>query len=119
MNRHGRQMLLAEVGAAGQARIASALAQVPGDGVAALVAARYLAGAGVGRILVRSAALAAAAARVDAALPIQVDPLLPAAAADNAFDLRDPAARAVASGARTALRILRGILDGPPAGDGS
>jgi hypothetical protein len=112
-------MRLGDVGAAGQARIASALARVPGDGPAALVAARYLAGAGVGRIVVRSDALARAAARVDGALRVEIDPLLPAEAGDDAFDLRDPAARAVASGARSALQALRGILERPAAGDGS
>jgi len=112
-------MRLAEVGAGGQARIASARAQVPGNGPAALVAARYLAGAGVGGIVVRSDALAAAAARVDGTLHVQVDPLLPAESADDAFDLRDPAARALASGARSALTTVRGILEGPAAGDRS
>lgn len=112
-------MRLAEVGAAGQARIASALARVAGDGPAAVVAARYLAGAGVGRIVVRSDALAVAAARVDGAVRSEIDPLLPAETGDDAFDLRDPAARVVASGARSALRTLRGILEGPLAADGS
>ena len=39
MNRHGRQTRLAEVGSAGQARIASARVEVAGDGLDAFVAA--------------------------------------------------------------------------------
>jgi hypothetical protein len=116
MNRHGRQTRLAEVGSTGQARIAAARVQVAGDGLASLVAARYLAGAGVGCVGVRGAALASAVSRVDGAVGIEVDPGLPGEAADDGFDLRDPAARAVASGARTALDALREILASPSPG---
>jgi hypothetical protein len=110
MNRHGRQTRLSEVGAGGQAKIAGARVRVGGEGLAPLVAARYLAGAGVGSVCVRTHELAGAAARVDAAIRVEVDPSLLAAAPDEAFDLVDPAARAVASGALTALGALREVL---------
>lgn len=50
--RYVRQVLLREVGAAGQARVAAAHVVVTGQGVAARVCALYLAGAGVGRLTV-------------------------------------------------------------------
>jgi molybdopterin/thiamine biosynthesis adenylyltransferase len=111
MNRHGRQTRLAEVGSTGQASIGAAEVQVGGEGIASLVAARYLAGAGVGAVRVRSATVAAAIARVDSAIRIEVDADLSDEIPDDAFDLRDPAARSLAIGARTALDILRGILE--------
>jgi hypothetical protein len=110
MDRHGRQTQLAEIGSAGQARIASARVEVAGEGLASLVAARYLAGAGVAAVRVRSAELAAAVSRVDGAVRAQVDPTLPDGPLDAPFDLRDPAACSVASGARTALNMLRAVL---------
>jgi molybdopterin/thiamine biosynthesis adenylyltransferase len=118
MNRHGRQTRLAEVGSAGQARIASARVEVAGDGLDAFVAARYLAGAGVGSVCVGSEALAAAVAPVDAAVHVEVDRAGAAEAHVDAFDLRDPAARAVARGARSALNALRAILEPSPPSDG-
>jgi hypothetical protein len=110
MNRHARQMRLAEVGAAGQAKIASARVPVGGEGLASLVAARYLAGAGVGSVCVRTQELAGAVARVDPAIRIDVDARLAGSLPDDAFDLLDPAARSVASGARMALGALREVL---------
>jgi hypothetical protein len=119
MNRHGRQTRLAEVGSAGQARIAAARAEVAGEGLASVVAARYLVGAGVGSVRVRNPALAAAVARIDGVVAVAVDASLSDTAPDDAFDLRDPAARAVASGARMALEVLRGILEAPSPRDRS
>ena len=52
IERYHRQMLLPEWGAAGQERIGAARVAVRGRGPAAAVAVRYLAGAGVGALLV-------------------------------------------------------------------
>jgi hypothetical protein len=115
MDRHARQARLAEVGAAGQARIGRAVVDVRLDGFAADVAARYLAGAGVAAVRVRDSALGAGARALDARVRIDVDASL-AVAADSdggASDLRDPAAREFARGAREALRALRVALHGP------
>jgi hypothetical protein len=113
VRRHSRQSRLADVGEAGQARIARAVAVVPGQGIAAGVAARYLAGAGVAGVRVKDPAAAQAARAVDPAVKVEVDADLP-----DAFPawpvgdatLTDPAARAVASGAMLALRALRDAL---------
>jgi molybdopterin/thiamine biosynthesis adenylyltransferase len=71
--RHDRQARLAEVGAEGQARIARSVVLVPGEGFAADVAVRYLAGAGVARLRVGSGALAETALAVDPAVEVEVD----------------------------------------------
>jgi [CysO sulfur-carrier protein]-S-L-cysteine hydrolase len=99
MSRYARQVRLAEVGAAGQARIAGALADVPLDGLAADVAALYLAGAGVGRLRLRSDQAAAAARSINAEVDAEVDASLQADPGADAFDLRHSAARDVARGA--------------------
>lgn len=88
-----RQLLLAEIGPEGQARIASATARVLGAGAGASlaheVAERYARGAGFG-------ALAEGAIDIDALAP---EPLVAA-----------PAARAVLAGARAALAEMRAAL---------
>jgi hypothetical protein len=112
MNRHARQARLADVGSAGQGRIASSRVTVEGDGLAAVVAGRYLAGAGVAAVRVRSAAIAAAVRGVDPSVGIAIDPAIDGRL-DEGWDLRDPAARAVATGARAALRALRRSLETP------
>jgi len=116
VDRHDRQSRLAGVGAAGQQRIAAALVDVQADGLAGEVAARYLAGAGVGRLHVRDRALAQAAASVDPSVRVEVGASpAPAATAGPSTDelpgFRDPSARDVARGAREALRALRGLLE--------
>lgn len=86
--RHLRQILVAEIGEAGQARIANAEAMVLGTGLAHEVAARFAEGAGFARLLtgeVSEAALAPAFVHL-------------------------PAARAVLSGSRSALREIRRAL---------
>jgi hypothetical protein len=108
MSRHGRQTRLVEVGAAGQARIAAATFVVASEGLAAEVATRYLAGAGAGCVRVRDAALRDVAAAIDPAVRVAIADGDPAIALDS--ELRDPGARAVAQGAREALRALRGAL---------
>jgi adenylyltransferase/sulfurtransferase len=109
MDRHERQSRLAEVGPSGQARLGDALVDVPGAGLAAQVAARYLAGAGVGRLRVCDASIAASARAVDPSVTVDIDPGLGAHAVE-AFDLQHPVAREVAAGAAGALRALRAAL---------
>ncbi len=111
MDRHARQSRLAEIGPAGQARISRARVDVGLDGTAAEVAARYLAGAGVGCVRVRSDVAAAAARAIDASVAVEVDAGLPAAPQPEvAAGLRDPAARDLVCGAMLALEALRGAL---------
>lgn len=115
MDRHDRQARLADVGAAGQARIAAATVELQADGLAGEVAARYLAGAGVGCLRVRDRALAAAAAAIDPSVRVEVTGTSRAGRAsstDDSSGFRDPSARDVARGAREALRTLRGLLEG-------
>jgi len=112
MDRHDRQARLAEVGSAGQRRIQIATAEVQTDGLAAEVATRYLAGAGVGCLRVSDGALAAAAASIDPAVRVEVGAARAAASTEELFALRDPSAREAARGAREALRVLRAILEG-------
>jgi hypothetical protein len=109
--RHTRQARLAEVGARGQERIARACAEVPFEGFAGEVAARYLAGAGVGALRVREPWLAAAARAVDPAVNVEVAATV---VPPGPFDpgLRHEAARELARGARWALEVLRGAVEG-------
>jgi hypothetical protein len=126
--RHTRQVRLAGVGAEGQARIARAVVDVPGHGLAAEVAARYLAGAGVGCVRVHDAAAAAAARAVNAGVRVEVveeggereeKQKIKRSKGESPSDLlifcfsqlEDPSARAVASGALLALAALRAALD--------
>ena len=71
MERHDRQARLAEVGAAGQRAIAAATVDVETDGLAADVAACYLAGAGVGCVRVGDREVAAAAGSIDPAVRVE------------------------------------------------
>jgi hypothetical protein len=115
--RHSRQGRLAEVGEEGQRRIALAEAAVRGRGVAAKVEARYLAGAGLGRLVVDDEPVATTARDVDAqsTVTVTVGVAVPDPDPDPAWchDLH-PAARAVATGAHRALRVLRDALENPP-----
>lgn len=86
--RHLRQILVAEIGEAGQARIAEGEAHVLGDGLAHEVAARFAEGAGLSRLL-----------------PGHLDE----AELAPAF-VKLPAARSVLSGSRAALREIRRAL---------
>jgi hypothetical protein len=110
-DRHRRQARLAEVGARGQERLAGARVEVRVEGLAAHVAVRYLAGAGVGELRVRDESLAAAARAVDPVVGVGVDVGLPVEPGE-AFDLSDPAARAVAAGAMMALDAMKSALGG-------
>ena len=120
MDRHDRQARLPGVGAGGQEQISTATVEVQSEGLAGEVAARYLAGAGVGGLRVRDRALAAAAASIDPSVRIEIEDAASRAETEAASsapadepsaDLRDPRAREVARGAREALRALRAVLD--------
>ena len=108
--RHGRQSRLAEVGARGQERLARSRVTLACDGLAGIVEARYLAGAGVGALSGPDAALAEAR-RADASVRTEI---APARVAQEPAELAglDASAREVARGALAALRALRGALDG-------
>ncbi len=106
--RHSRQVRLAEVGEEGQTRIEATTAFVEGGGLAAVVEARYLAGAGVGKISTADEAVADAARSVDKKVEIvelRRSPL--GAGAAPSFGVRDPAALEVALGAWRALAHVR------------
>jgi hypothetical protein len=105
-------MRLAEIGAHGQARIASARISVGLEGAAADIAARYLAGAGVEGVWVRDAALAEGARTVQPGIRVEVDPALPIETEARVFDVRDPACRDLYRGAHAALRALCTALQG-------
>jgi hypothetical protein len=116
MERHHRQARLAEVGAAGQERIAAATVAIRTDGLAAEVATRYLAGAGIGGLQVRDRALVPAASAVDPQVRVEIvegEAEGPEGAAADAAPpgFHDAGARDVARGAREALRALRRILE--------
>ena len=129
MDRHTRQMRLAEVGPEGQARIARAVVDVPGTGLAAEVAARYLAGAGVACVRVQDPSAAAAARALDASVRVerigegeqedgktgsplgrnQILPVFPSSCFSSE-DMKDPIARELATGALLALEALKAAL---------
>ena len=91
MDRYARQARLAEVGVAGQERILRTFADVPLDGAAGDVAARYLGGAGVASFRVRDGSIARQPGGSRRALIVVVDPTLAVESDGDAFDLRDPA----------------------------
>ncbi len=106
--RHSRQVRLAEVGEEGQARLEATTAFLAGEGLAGVVEARYVAGAGVGKISTDDDALADAARAVDATVQI-VDKRPAPIGHGRAPELgvRDPAALEVALGAWRALAHIR------------
>jgi hypothetical protein len=81
-------MLVAEIGEAGQARLAQAVAPLSGDGLAHEIATAYASRAGIGRV-VRGA--------------IDERSLVPAF-------LEEPAVRSVVAGSRAALAAIRRAL---------
>jgi len=102
------------VGDAGQARLAAGVAVVRGDTFAAEVEARYLAGAGVGTLVVTSARVAEAARDVDAAVVVRIsEPEGNDLEAPRELALESPEALALASGAYRALVRVRELLAGP------
>ena len=111
MDRHARQARL--VGAEGQRRIGRAVADVPLDGFAAVVAAGYLAGAGAGALRVRDASAAAAARGIAPHVPVEVEIGIDLESPAVPPEIRDPAAREAAAGALFALAVLRKALEEP------
>jgi hypothetical protein len=114
MNRHGRQMRLAGVGPHGQAMIQRARIDVPLSGLAAEVAVRYLAGAGVGLLRVREPRLVEIAKAIDPFTVVEVDARIAASDPPGPFALVDSASREVARGAHFALTGLRAVLGVDP-----
>jgi hypothetical protein len=112
MERHARQSRLAGVGAEGQARIEAASVDVPLRGFAGEVAARYLAGAGVGSLRVPDEAVGRAARAIDARVRVVVEPSLAAGAVPVPAGFEDRAAADLAAGALHALRALNACLQG-------
>ena len=110
MDRYLRQVRLAGVGADGQARVGRAIVDVPGAGLPAAIAARYLAGAGVGGLRLADPAAARAAREVNASVSVEPGPAPLGALAAAPAEVHDPVARELASGALTALLALRAIL---------
>jgi hypothetical protein len=89
--RYARQILLAEVGVEGQARICAAEARVGGEGLVHELAESYAERAGFAAVLPG---------------PVDVEALAPRRL------IREPAARAVLAGARAALAAMRKALGG-------
>jgi len=113
--RYTRQERLAEVGASGQARIAAARVASRAGGLAGEVEALYLAGAGVGTLVVDDAATAAAAKALapDVCVHVAREPREDGgdAALDRAIAGLAPGAREVGEGAWRALVALRAALE--------
>jgi hypothetical protein len=95
------------------ARVRAGKVRVELDGLAAIVAARYLVGAGVGEVVVVNEEVRNAAIGVDARAIVTVD--LSCIGAGDGFLGLDPAARQVAIGSAFALDALRELLDVPHA----
>jgi hypothetical protein len=110
MDRHGRQARLAEVGPEGQERIARSEGVVPCEGLAGMVAVRYLAGAGMRRLRVASEGVARHARAVDPSVATELDPAVVDPGRPSPFALRDATADSVARGAHAALAALRHAL---------
>ena len=105
VERYGRHLLLDEVGAAGQERLLSSSLRLRGDGLAAEEAARYLAAAGLGALVLD----ASLARRLGAALGALNDEVSIGTSGDteHELDLRESASRL--EGARAALELLVAI----------
>jgi hypothetical protein len=111
--RHSRQIRLAEVGDAGQRRLEEGTCTVRGGGLAAQIEARYLVGAGVGRLVVSDAEVARCARAVDASVDVVIlaptSTPIPTTDPEWASSLSVPA-RDVALGAYRALSSLRRVF---------
>ncbi|MGH7272133.1 MAG: hypothetical protein ACREJ3_17010 [Polyangiaceae bacterium] len=103
MSRHLRQMMLAEVGEEGQARLAAARVRVGGGGLSADVAARYLTGSGVECVQVENGGRDPVTLTVDANGSDDEE-------RGGGLGLRDPVAQGLGHGARAALRAIRAIV---------
>ena len=127
--RYTRQARLAEVGTSGQLRLQSATASCSLEGLAGEVCARYLAGAGVGRVKVSSELLAASARRLNSAVEVDVGEgsnspsvAFPSAESPSSCEGRNPtsllvyewhdrSAMNVGTGAYESLQIVKAILE--------
>jgi hypothetical protein len=106
--RHARQVKLAEVGEEGQARLEATTAFVATDDLSGVVEARYLAGAGVGKISTAHEAIGEVARAVDSTIQIvEARPAPLGLGEPPAFGVRDPVALEVALGAWRALAHVR------------
>lgn len=106
--RHSRQSRLDGIGEVGQRLIRDGEVEVLGDGAAAGIMARYVAGAGVGAVVVASDEIADAARSIDGAVSIKIDARLrdlePLESAPYLF--YSASAKAVGDGAYRALRAV-------------
>lgn len=109
--RFARQAKLVEVGEAGHGRIAASHPRITDGGFAGVVAARYLAGAGVARLTVASEAQREAALEVSASVEVSI---AEAGEPIGGYDDLTPAARDVARGAAFALEQLRACVHEVP-----
>jgi hypothetical protein len=111
-DRHIRQTRLREIADGGQRRIGAATAVVASSGFAAEIEARYLAGAGFGRVVVVDETSAAAARAVDPSVVVELRHVdEPARGAPFADEVIDPSARALAEGAYRALAAVRAAVE--------
>ena len=112
IERYSRQIILPEVGAAGQQRLLAAACAVVGTGPLAATAARYLAGAGIGRLMLVGADADALVAELSLLNPDVEFPRLDAGArfpavekggAGRIFGAGLPAARPASEGRYTII----------------
>jgi hypothetical protein len=112
IERYSRQIVLPEVGAAGQERLLATRCAVLGEGPLAATAARYLVGAGIGEVALRDVRLIDELRRLNPEIVLRA--IAPAddgpagAAAVLAADLT-PTELAAVIGARPALLITSGL----------
>jgi hypothetical protein len=111
MSRHARQVALKEVGLSGQTRIRATTVEVPLEGLAAEIAVRYLAGAGVGRLRVRDARLAEIVKETDPSVAVAVDDQPSGVEPVDVLGLGNGPAGDLARGAHAALRALRAAIE--------
>jgi hypothetical protein len=112
-SRHLRQMRVPDVGHEGQRAIAEATATVPGDDLASEVALRYLAGAGVGTLVVANERLATLGRAIDQRLIFHIDASLATAPiADAEAAASRVTAGPVSVGCAFALRFLAEVVVG-------
>jgi hypothetical protein len=106
--RHTRQVRLAEIGEVGQERIEATTAYVDDEGIAGTLEARYLAGAGVGKIATASPGIADAARAVDPNVHLIEGARVRLGHGEPPpFGIKDPVALEVARGAWRALAHVR------------
>lgn len=109
IQRYARHILLSEVGREGQEHLLSSAVRIVGDGPAAEEAAKYLAAAGIGTLVLDphlADSLGADLATMNADAQV-----VPGAPVQRTVEPRDPAERL--AGARAALGTLVDLLGGP------